>query len=54
LTAWNNVQKQAEVSLEQANFFIPVIQGEISKLEKDKMESELNGSTSVHSDTNTI
>jgi hypothetical protein len=31
LKVWNNVKKDAEMSLEQANFFIPLVEAEINR-----------------------
>ncbi len=32
LKAWENVKKQAEVSLEQAGYFIPIIEDKIKNI----------------------
>ena len=37
LKAWENVKKEAELNLEQANFFIPLVNAEVIRYtEKEK------------------
>lgn len=38
LSAWENVKKQAEIDLEQSNFFIDAVKEKLKEFPEDKVE----------------